>query len=70
MTQLEELKQEWEIINNNIKRVDKFVKENERNDWAPYQSQVFGELKHRLTAFKRSIILVTSMSTEDLFKDK
>lgn len=70
MTQLEELKQEWQIIDSNIKRVDKFVKENENNDWTPDSSQVFGELKHRLKAFKRSILLVTEMSTQDLFSEK
>ena len=51
MTQLEELKQEIEIIKNNIKRVEIFI----------------GELKHRLTALKGTITVVTKMSTGDLF---
>lgn len=67
MTQLEELKQEIEIIKNNIKRVEIFIKENQDNKYPPYSSHVFGELKHRLTALKGTITMMTKISTRDLF---
>ena len=67
MTQLEELKQEIEIIKNNIKRVEIFIEENQDDKYRPYSSHVFGELKHRLTALKGTITAVTKMSTHDLF---
>ena len=67
MTHLEELKQEIEIIKKNIKRVEIFIEENQGDKYRPYSSHVFGELKHRLTALKGTITVVTKMSTGDLF---
>lgn len=67
MMQLEELKLELEIIKNNIRRVEKFVDENKGNGYPPQSSHVFGELKHRLTAFKGTITSITKISTKDLF---
>ena len=68
MERLEELKQEMKIIESNIKRVEKYIKDNKDDKYRPYSSQVFGELKHRLIAFKRSINIITNMSTNDLFE--
>ena len=67
MTQLEELKQELEIIKSNIKRVEQFIEYNQNDKYKPYSSHVFGELKHRLTALKGTITAITKMSTSDLF---
>ena len=67
MTQLEQLKQELEIIKRNIKRVEQFIKDNQNNEYRPYSSNVFGELKHRLTALKGTITAITKMSTNNLF---
>ena len=68
MIQLEELKLELEIIKNNIRRVEKFIDENKGNGYRPPRSShVFGELKHRLIAFKGTITSITKISTRDLF---
>ena len=67
MKELEELKQELEIIKSNIKRVEQFIEDNKNDKYKPYSSHVFGELKHRLTALKGTITSVTKMSTRRLF---
>lgn len=68
MRELEQLEQELKVVIDNIKRVKQFKKDNEKEKWKPYTSQVFGELKHRLTALKPTITRVTSKSTYNLFR--
>lgn len=67
MKELDQLEQELKVVIDNIKRVKQFKKDNEKEKWKPYASQVFGELKHRLTALKPTITRVTSKSTYNLF---
>ena len=71
LKQLNEFKQELKMIERNIQRVEKYVSDNGREQYCPPNScQVFGELKHRLIALKRSILLITEIPTRDLFDRK
>ena len=68
MEQLELLEHELKMVQENIKRVKKYQKEEGNTKYKPYKSRVLGELKHRLTALKQRITLVNKVSTRDLFE--
>jgi hypothetical protein len=68
MEQLELLEQELKMLLENIDRIKKFKQENEKSKWIPYQSRVVGELKHRMVALKQRMTLVSSISTNHLFR--
>lgn len=72
LKQLNEFKQELKMIERNIQRVEKYVSDTSKykEDDLPNSCQVFGELKHRLIALKRSILLITEIPTRDLFDRK
>ena len=65
MEQLELLEQELKMIQENIKRVKKYQKE--QQGYRTYNSNVVGELKHRLIALKQRITLVNKITTMDLW---
>lgn len=67
MKQLELLEQELKMIQENIQRVKKYQKQNIKSEYKPYNSHVFGELKHRLIALKQRIVLINKESTYSLF---
>lgn len=67
MKQLELLEQELKMIQENIQRVKEYQQKEEHRKWKPYNSLVVGELKHRLTALKQRITLVSQITTTDLF---
>ena len=69
MEQLEFLKQELRMLQENIKRLEKFQKENQKNKNYLYQSNVVGEFKHRIIALKQRLTLVSQITTRDLFED-
>ena len=68
MKELEMFEMELKLLQDNIKRLKQFKKENENAKWQPGHSNVVGELKHRLIALKQRITLVCNINTNDLFK--
>lgn len=68
--QLKLLEIELYLIKENIKRVRKYQKDKQNQKWKPSHSNVLGELKHRLIAFKQRATLVSKISTSDLFRNK
>lgn len=66
--ELEQLEAELNQLLDNVKRVKDFQKENESQVWVQSSSTVFGELKHRLTAFKCTCTRLSKLSTYNLFK--
>lgn len=59
---------ELKLIQDNIKRLKSYKKDQENQRWKPGHSNVVGELKHRLIALKQRITLVSNITTNDLFK--
>ena len=68
MKQLELLEQELEMVQENIQRVKKYQKKGQSGKYKTYNSNVVGELKHRLIALKQRITLVNGITTSDLWK--
>ena len=67
MEQLEFLKQELKMLQDNITRIEKYQKEQKESKWKPCQSNVIGEFKHRIIALKQRLTLVSQITTRDLF---
>ena len=67
MEQLEFLKQELKMVQDNIKRIENYQKEQKESKWKPSQSNVIGEFKHRIIALKQRLTLVSQITTRDLF---
>ena len=70
MKQLELLEQELLMVQENIERIKNYKKEYENQKWQPGQSNVVGELKHRIIALKQRLTLVSSITTNRLFKNE
>jgi hypothetical protein len=68
MKELEMLEMELSLLLDNIKRLKEYKDENENNKWTPCNSRVVGEFKHRLTALKQRMTLVSQINTSQLFK--
>ena len=68
MKQLKLLEQELVMLQENINRVKEFKKEHEKCQYTPYQSNVVGELKHRMVSLKQRLTLVSSITTRNLFE--
>lgn len=69
MKQLEYLEQELNMMLDNIERIKKYKDLQKDKNWEPSQSNVVGELKHRMVSLKHRMTLVSSINTSDLFKD-
>jgi len=67
MEQLELLEVELKMIQDNIKRIREFQKEQDNNKYKQYSSLVVGEFKHRIVALKQRLTLVSKITTRDLF---
>jgi hypothetical protein len=67
MKQLELLKHELTMLLDNIERIEKFKEANKSERWKPSQSNVGGELKHRIISMKQRMTLVSRITTSDLF---
>jgi len=67
MKQLEMLEHELILLQDNIKRLKDFQKENKDEKWKPYNSHVVGEFKHRIIALKQRLTLASKITTSDLF---
>lgn len=63
MKDLEMLKQEVLIFLENIERVEKFVEEKNSQVYKPFNSNVFGELKHRCVSLKQRLTIIKKMNT-------
>ena len=70
MEELEMLEMEIKLLQDNIKRLKRYAKDDINLEWKPYNSNVVGEFKHRLIALKQRITLVSKITTSDLFKKK
>ena len=68
LRQLEYLESEMKLIQDNIDRVREFVKKEDDDKYKPHTSHVFGELKHRLIAFKTRAAVINKLSTTNLFR--
>ncbi len=68
MEQLEFLEQELNMMLENIKRIKEYQKSEENIQWRPCSSRVMGELKHRAVSLKQRLTLVSSITTNDLFR--
>ena len=66
--QLELLEQELIMLQENIVRIKKYQREQNKNKNITYQSRVVGEFKHRITALKQRLTIVSNISTRDLFE--
>lgn len=51
----------------NIERVEKYVEENKDSKYAPSQSLILGELKHRAVALKNRLVIINKLNTRKLF---
>ena len=67
MKELEMLEMELKLLQDNIKRLKAYQKDNENETWKPCKSNVVGEFKHRLIALKQRITLVSEITTNQLF---
>ena len=67
MEQLELLEQEMNLIKDNIARIRAYKKQKDKEKWRPSNSNVVGELKHRMTALKQRITIASKITTADLF---
>lgn len=70
MEQLDLLEQELKMLLENIERVKSFKKENEGNRYRLSNSNVIGELKHRMIALKQRLTLAGKINTYDYLKSK
>ncbi len=70
MEEIDRLESELNLMLDNIKRLKAFVAEYSESpsNWAPYSSNVMGELKHRAVALKQRLTLISHLSTSNLFK--
>jgi len=69
MEQLELLEQELLMVLENIKRVKEYKQKYDNTEkWYPSNSNVVGELKHRLVALKSRLTLVSGITTSSLFE--
>jgi len=68
MKELEMFEMELKLIQDNIKRLKSYQKDQENQKWMPSHSHVVGEFKHRLIALKQRITLVCNITTNELFK--
>ena len=68
MEQLELLEQELISMLNNIDRIKEFKKEYESEKWQPCQSNVVGELKHRIVVLKQTLTRASKITTNKLFE--
>jgi len=68
MKQLEMLESELILLQDNIKRIKDYQKQNKDEKWNPYNSHVIGEFKHRIVALKQRLTLASRITTRDLFK--
>lgn len=67
--QLDLLEQELKMMLENIERVKQYKKEQQAENWKPYQSAVIGELKHRSVSLKQRLTLISKITTSDLFNN-
>ena len=63
MKDLQQLENELIYILDNIKRLKALKKENESTMWIYSQSNVMGELKHRIVSVKQTMTRVSKIST-------
>ena len=68
MKELEMFEMELKLLQDNIKRLKAYQKDNENKKWHPCHSNVVGEFKHRLIALKQRITLVSKITTNQLFQ--
>jgi hypothetical protein len=68
MEQLQLLEMELKLIQENIKRIKEFQKNEDNKKYKPYNSNVVGEFKHRCTSLKQRLTLVSKIVTSDLFE--
>lgn len=68
MKDLELLEQELKSILNNIDRIKDFRKEHASRQWQPCQSNVVGELKHRIVVLKQTLTRASKITTNQLFE--
>jgi len=67
MKQLELLKHELIMIQENIERIEQFKLNKDNKKYKPYHSNVVGEFKHRIVSIKQRLTLVSKITTTDLF---
>lgn len=67
MEQLQLLEQELIMLQENISRVKVYQQLFESERYSPNNSNVVGELKHRMKALKQRLTLVGAITTADLF---
>ena len=63
MKDLQQLENELIYMLDNIKRLKALKKENETVKWRLSQSNVMGELKHRIVSVKQTMTRVSKIST-------
>ena len=65
--QLELLEQELIMLQENIVRIKKYQREQNKNKNICYQSRVVGEFKHRIFSLKQRLTIVSKITTRNLF---
>ena len=65
MEDLQQLENELIYMLDNIKRLKALKKENETAKWLLSQSNVMGELKHRIVSVKQTMTRVSKISTTE-----
>jgi len=70
MKELELLEMELILLQDNIKRLKEFKKEQDKNPWGLNNSAVVGEFKHRLVSLKSRLTLASKITTHKYLKSK
>jgi len=70
MKELELLEMELILLQDNIKRLKEFKKEQDKVSWVLNNSAVVGEFKHRLVSLKSRLTLVSKITTHEYLKSK
>lgn len=70
MKDLQQLENELVYLLDNIKRLKTLKKENEQVKWIYSQSNVMGELKHRIVSIKQTMTRVSKISTMNYLRQK
>jgi len=69
-TQMKLLEDEIYLLLDNLERLKEYQKKCEEQGYAPYNSLVVGEIKHRMIALKQRLTICSRISTENLLKSK
>lgn len=69
MEELKLLQSEMVLLNDTIKRLKKYKKDNQFG-YMPYNTLIVGELKHRCVAMKQRLTIINKLNSQIILKDE